>query len=330
MVRLTKLAAVAAVAATSFTTPAFAETTLNLANEYQDTTFAAVADKYFIEKVQELTGGTVKIDYFPGGSLGFKSADHFDATADGAIEIADTFIGRLAGIDPVFSLPSMPFLATDKSKALTLEAVLRPEYDRAFGAANQIYLFTTPWPPSGVWTKEPLTSPEDLKGLKIRVADVPSMQTFKNAGANPLEISWGDVVPQLSAGAIDAVVSSAEGGTNIKLGEFLPHYTAVDYVIPANVVHMNKDAFDALSEDEQAAVMQAASDTSTFIWAKLEERLSNTYDDLAELKVNVNRDADPALMDALSKASSVALEQWKAKMGENSEAILDSFAAAIK
>ncbi|MGJ8558419.1 MAG: TRAP transporter substrate-binding protein DctP, partial [Sulfitobacter geojensis] len=193
MSRLTTLAAVAAVAATSFITPAFAQTTLNLANEYQDTTFAAVADKFFIEKVEELTAGSVTINYFPGGSLGFKSADHFDATADGAIEIADTFIGRLAGIDPVFSLPSMPFLATNKGKALALEAVLRPEYERAFGAANQIYLFTTPWPPSGVWTKEPLSSPEGLEGLKIRVADVPSMQTFKNAGANPLEISWGDV-----------------------------------------------------------------------------------------------------------------------------------------
>lgn len=330
MSRLTTLTAVAAVAATSFITPAFAQTTLNLANEYQDTTFAAVADKFFIEKVEELTAGSVKINYFPGGSLGFKSADHFDATADGAIEIADTFIGRLAGIDPVFSLPSMPFLATDKSKALALEAVLRPEYERAFGAANQIYLFTTPWPPSGVWTKEPLTSPEGLEGLKIRVADVPSMQTFKNAGANPLEISWGDVVPQLSAGAIDAVVSSAEGGTNIKLGDFLPYYTAVDYVIPANVVHMNKDAFDALSEEEQNAIMQAAAETSTFIWAKLEERLSNTYDDLAELKVNVNRDADPALMDALAQASAVALDEWKTKMGDRGQPILDAFAAATK
>lgn len=330
MSRLTTLTAVAAVAATSFITPAFAQTTLNLANEYQDTTFAAVADKFFIEKVEELTAGSVKINYFPGGSLGFKSADHFDATADGAIEIADTFIGRLAGIDPVFSLPSMPFLATDKGKALALEAVLRPEYERAFGAANQIYLFTTPWPPSGVWTKEPLTSPEGLEGLKIRVADVPSMQTFKNAGANPLEISWGDVVPQLSAGAIDAVVSSAEGGTNIKLGDFLPYYTAVDYVIPANVVHMNKDAFDALSEEEQNAIMQAAAETSTFIWAKLEERLSNTYDDLAELKVNVNRDADPALMDALAQASAVALDEWKTKMGDRGQPILDAFAAATK
>jgi len=328
MSRLTTLAAAAAVTATSFATTVFAQTTLNLANEYQDTTFAAVADKFFIEKVEELTSGSVKINYFPGGSLGFKSADHFDATGDGAIEIADTFIGRLAGIDPVFSLPSMPFLATDKGKALALETVLRPEYDRAFGAANQIYLFSTPWPPSGIWTKEPLTSPEDLQGLKIRVADVPSMQTFKSAGANPLEISWGDVVPQLSAGAIDAVVSSAEGGTNIKLGDFLPYYTTVDYVIPANVVHMNKDTFDALSADEQAAVLQAASETSTFIWAKLEERLSNTYNDLAELKVNVNREVDPALMDALAKASAGALDEWKAKMGDKGQVILDAFAAA--
>ncbi len=323
-----RFAAAVLVAATAL--PASAETTLNLANEYQDTTFAAVADHFFIERVAELTGGSVKIDYYPGGSLGFKSVDHYDSVGDGAIDIADTFIGQLSGINPVFSLPSMPFLATTKDKALALEAILRPHYDGVFGDANQMYLFSTPWPPSGIWTGEALESPEGLQGMKVRVADVTSMQTFKEAGANPLQISWADVIPQLSANAIDAVISSAEGGTNIKLGEFLPHYTAVDYVIPVNVVHMNRDAFDGLTEDEQAAIMQAAADTSEFIWGKLEERLSNTYDDLAALKVNVERAPSPDLMAALEAASAGALEEWKGKMGSEGQDILDAYAAAAK
>lgn len=308
--------------------PASAETKFNLANEYQDTTFAAVADKFFIERVAELTEGSVTIDYFPGGSLGFKSIDHFDSVGDGAIDIADTYIGQLSGISPIFSLPSMPFLATSKAKALTLEATLRPHYDSVFGGANQIYLFSTPWPPSGIWTGEALSAPDELKGLKVRVSDVTSMQTFKEAGANPLQISWADVVPQLSANAIDAVISSAEGGTNIKLGEFLPHYTAVDYVIPVNVVHMNLDAFEGLNAAEQAAIKQAAADTSEFIWGKLEERLSGTYDDLAALKVNVERAPSPELMATLEAASAGALAEWKEKMGSEGQAILDAYKAA--
>jgi TRAP-type C4-dicarboxylate transport system substrate-binding protein len=321
--------AVAAFAATA-ALPAIAETTFNLANEYQDTTFAAVADKFFIERVAELTEGSVKIDYYPGGSLGFKSVDHYDSVGDGAIDIADTYIGQLSGINPVFSLPSMPFLATTKDKALALEATLRPHYDTVFGDANQMYLFSTPWPPSGIWTGEPLDAPASLEGMKIRVADVTSMQTFKEAGANPLQISWADVVPQLSANAIDAVISSAEGGTNIKLGEFLPYYTAVDYVIPVNVVHMNLDAYSSLTEAEQDAVMRAAADTSEFIWDKLEERLSKTYEDLAALEVNVQREPNSELMATLENASAGALDEWLEKMGPDGRAILDTYASKVK
>lgn len=323
-----RIAATAIAAAIAL--PAVADTTLNLANEYQDTTFAAVADHFFIDRVGELTEGSVKIDYYPGGSLGFKSIDHYDSVGDGAIDIADTFIGQLSGINPVFSLPSMPFFATSKDKALALEATLRPHYESVFGDANQMYLFSTPWPPSGIWTGDVLDSPAALEGMKVRVADVTSMQTFKEAGANPLQISWADVVPQLSANAIDAVISSAEGGTNIKLGEFLPHYTAVDYVIPVNVVHMNRDAYDRLSEAEQTAIDQAAADTSEFIWGKLEERLSNTYDDLAALKVNVERTPNPELMSALEAASTGALEEWKEKMGPEGQEILDAYATATQ
>ena len=305
-----------------------AQTTLNLANEYQASTFAAVADEFFIERVAELTGGSVEITYYPGGSLGFKSIDHFDAVSDGAIDIADTYIGQLSGIDPVFSMPSLPFLATSKEDALRLESVLRPAYDEVFGNADQIYLFTMPWPPSGIWTKEPLKAPADLDDLKVRVPDVTAMQTFKAVGANPLQVSWADIVPQLSTNALDAVISSAEGGTNISLGDFLPQYTALDYVIPVNVVHMSRLAYDRLSEEEQTAIRQASADTSEFIWGKLEERLAGTYTDLDGLGVAVDRDVASELTEALQTASETAMQDWLSKSGDKGQALLDAYHAA--
>lgn len=322
-----KSIALGAFAAAALSGAALAETSLNLANEYQATTFAAVADEYFIARVAELTNGSVKINYYPGGSLGFKSIDHFDAVTDGAIDIADTYIGQLSGIDAIFSMPSLPFLATTKDQAMKLEAVMRPAYDEIFAAADQVYLFTLPWPPSGIWTKGALASAADLAELKVRVPDVTAMQTFKAAGANPLQVSWADIVPQLSTNALDAVISSAEGGTNISLGEFLPHYTALDYVIPVNVVHMNAMAFEGLSAEEQNAIRQAASDTAEFIWGKLEERLAGTYGDLAGLGVTVDRDVNPALMEALKAASDTAMQDWLAKSGDKGKALLDAYNA---
>ena len=54
-----------------------------------------------LDLVAEKTdGGSVEVVVHYGGALGYKSADHFDAVGEGALEIADTYGGALGGIDP--------------------------------------------------------------------------------------------------------------------------------------------------------------------------------------------------------------------------------------
>lgn len=309
---------------------ALAQSKLNMANEYADSSFQADGDRFFLERVGELTNGAVGIDYFPGGGLGYKSADHFFAVSDGAIDIANTFIGQLSGVDPIFLLPSQPFVVTSEKAAKTLEEVLAAHYEKIFADNNQVYLFSSPWPPSGLWSRDPITDTASLQDLKVRVADANATIVFQSAGAAPLQLSWGDVMPQLATNALDAAVTSAEGGVNSKLWEFLPNYLALNYTTPVNVVHMNLDAFEALSVEEQAAVRQAAQETVDRQWGLLAERLQENYVVLRENDTAVVEDVPADVLETLLKASDASMNSWLEKSGDDGAEILEKFKAKMQ
>ena len=90
------------------------------------------ASQFCIGEVEKLAGGQLDITYHGGGVLGFKSADHFDAVQDGSVQGAITLLTQLGGIDPLFNLSSLPFLANTHEQAYELWRLARPEYEKVF------------------------------------------------------------------------------------------------------------------------------------------------------------------------------------------------------
>lgn len=200
---------------------ALSATTFDFSNEYNATSIHAEGDKYFINQVSQLTKGDVDITLHTGGSLGFKSTDNFYAVADDAVQIADTLAGSMAGIDPIFLLSSLPFIVENADQAEQLYQIAKPYYQKVFAQNGQVLLYASPWPASGIWSKEPVTSKQELTNLKIRTYDKNGTLTLREAGAAPVKLSWADVVPQLSTGGIQAVLTSADAGASGKFWEHL-------------------------------------------------------------------------------------------------------------
>lgn len=301
--------------------------TLDFSNEYNDKSIHAQGDAYFIEQVKELTGGSVDIALHTSGSLGFKSADHFYAVADNAVQIADTLAGTIGGIDPIFLLSSLPFVADSVDEAQKLYEIARPQYAKVFEDNDQILLYASPWPASGIWSEEMVNSTDALTNLKIRTYDKNGTIAFKEAGAAPVLLSWADVIPQLSTGGISAVLTSAESGANGSFWEHLNHYTEIRYAVPLNMVHMNRDAFEDLSEEEQAAILEAAKRTDEHNWETVRSRLEQNYAELKSHDVNIYTDVDPGMADTLKAAAEPAIKEWLENTGSIGQEILDSLKA---
>jgi len=302
-----------------------AQTRMDFSNEYNASSIHAEGDLYFIEQVKELTQDEVNITLHTGGALGFKSADHFYAVSDNAIQLADTLAGTLSGIDPIFLLSSLPFLAENEDEAEALYKIARPYYEQVFADNNQVLLYASPWPASGIWAKKQVNTPSDLQNLKIRTYDKNGTITLREAGASPVKLSWADVVPQLSTGGIEAVLTSAEAGANGSFWEHLNNYSAIQYAVPLNMVHMNKDEFDALDQAQQQAVMQAAKQTDEHNWLEVRSRVSENYKDLNQHGVTIQNPVSDELSASLKIAAKPAIAQWLEAVGERGQTILTQF-----
>ena len=194
-----------------------------------------------------------------------------------------------------------------------------------FEENDQILLYASPWPPSGIWSQNAINDQADLSNLKIRTFDRNGTETFRNVGAAPVSLSWGDVVPQLATGGITAVLTSAEAGANGSFWEHQDHFAAIQYAIPLNMVHMNKSVFDALSAEQQDAILEAARLTDLHNWETVETRTAENYQTLSQHDVTINDAVSPALTDALAQAASSVVENWLESAGDRGQEILGQF-----
>ncbi|MDQ7727987.1 TRAP transporter substrate-binding protein [Halomonas sp. SpR8] len=298
---------------------------LDFSNEYNANSIHAQGDAYFIDKVSELTDGDIGITLHTGGALGFNSGDHFYAVADGAVDIADTLSGTMSGIDSIFLLSSLPFIVEDVEDARRLYEIAKPHYEEVFEDNDQVLLYASPWPPSGIWSKTAISNQSDLENLKIRTFDRNGTETFRNVGASPVSLSWGDVVPQLATGGISAVLTSAEAGANGSFWEHQDHFSAVQYAIPLNMVHMNKAVFDSLSAEQQEALLEAADLTDQHNWAAVETRTEENYQTLGEHDVAISDPVSADVLKALSEASASVVENWLDNTGDTGQSIMTEF-----
>lgn len=283
----------------------------------------------FAADVAKATGGQLVITVHHGGALGFKNKDHLNAVRDGALPLAQSLAGAFSGQEPVFLLSSLPFLARNLDEAKVLYDIARPAYEEALARNGQKLLYSSPFPPTGIWAKKPLRAVEDLKALKIRTYDVNGTITFKNLGAAPLQVSFSDVVPQLGTGNLAAVLTSADGGRSMKLWEFTPVFNDLGYAFPLNITAVSTDAFSKLSAAQQKAVTEAAAAAEARDWAAVRTWEAKNYDVLRENKTEIVKDAPPAFFDALSKAREPAINEWLDKTRAGGKTILDTFAQKV-
>ncbi len=259
----------------------------------------------------------------PGG---VRSAAMPRAVAEGRFAIGDAFAGALGGLDPVFLLSSLPFVATTAAEARRLLEAARPAYAAALSALGVTLLHATPWPPTGLWSRRPVAMPEDLRGLRIRTYDATGTATMRALGAEAELLSFGDVAARLNAGTLDAVLSSGDGGAGRRLWEHLPHFTEIGYAMPVSLTFANNDRLGGLDAGARAALEAAARGTEAGLWTLLETREAANA---ARMRQNGVTIAAPgaALRDALRSAGAAALAEWEARAGAAGAAVLARYRA---
>ena len=293
-----------------------------LANEYPATSLPGEGDEFFSKLVRDRTHGHISIVTMPDARLGLKSREQLKAVAEGRTAMANSFGGALGEEEAIFAFSSLPFIAVDAREARAFYDAARPAYEAGFARHNQKLLYTTPWPPSGLWTKTIANTPEAIAKLRIRTYDKTGTDVFNRLGASASVVSFNDLPARIASGDIDAVLSSGDGGAGRKLWERLPRFTEINYAMPLSFTTVNLDKWKALDEPTRNAIAQAGVETERRQWSALEGRLAQNYASMRDNGMTIDAGVSPALREALRGAARAVVEEWANRAGPEGRALL--------
>ena len=303
--------------------PARAAEIWRIVTEYPATAMPGEGIASFAAGVTQRSGGMLIVQPGFDAPDGLRSAAMLAAVAGGKLAAADAFTGALAGQAAIFQLSALPFLTRSAADTARLLQAARPAYEQALAARGLTLLYATPWPATGLWSRHAVPDAAALQGLRVRSYDAASTAVLAAAGARPVQISFADALGQLRAGALDAVLSSGDGGAGARLWEILPHFTVLDYASPLSLAFCSSAALAALPQDGRSAVLQAATATEARQFQAITTRVAEND---ARMRANgVQIAPAPGLRDALAQAAAPVVAEWTARTAPAGAAILAAY-----
>lgn len=277
----------------------------------------------FAADVDTATKGGLKITLHPGASL-FKAPDIKRAVQTGQAQAGEVLMSLHENENPVFGIDVVPFLATSFDQSKKLWEASRPAVEKALDGQGLKLLYTTPWPPQGIFTKKDVNSVEDLKGLKWRAYNVGTARIAELVGAQPVTIQAAELPQALATGAVDGLMTSSSTGVDSKIWESLTHYYDTQAWIPKNIVFVNKAAFDALDPATQKAVTDAAAAAEARGWVIGAEKTTSYIEKLKANGMQVIAPSDE-LKKGLADIGVKLTDDWLGKAGADGAAIIDAY-----
>jgi TRAP-type C4-dicarboxylate transport system substrate-binding protein len=220
------------------------------------------------------------------------------------------------------NLFSMPFLMPDYA---AIDALTQGEVGKElFGVIDKAGVVPLAWGENGYReitnSKRAIRSPDDLKGMKIRVVGSPLFaDLFTALGANPTQMSWADAQPALASGAVDGQENPLFLFTVLKMQNVGQKFvTTWGYVADPLIFVVNKEIWASWTPADQAIVKQAAIDAGkqeiAIARKGLVEADKPVLKDIAGMGVTVTQ-LSPAEREAFVKATRAVYAKWKPTIG---------------
>ena len=190
----------------------------------------SIMDAYaqeFKKRIETATGGDVTVTIYPMGTLGTPT-ETVEQAADGIIQLTNVSIGNLGTIVPESQVFLLPYLLPSGAEAVSKvlsgsETIYGPLNEDFQKRGLEIMTMYSEGPQ--VWTtNREIRTPEDFENFKMRVMVSPILlETYKNMGASPTPLPFGEVFGALQLGAVDGQVNPIPTIEEMKFYEVTSH-----------------------------------------------------------------------------------------------------------
>jgi TRAP-type C4-dicarboxylate transport system substrate-binding protein len=300
-----------------------AQTKWDLPAAYPATNFHSVNLQQFADEVDKASGGKLKITVHANASL-FKAPEIKRAVQGGQAQIGEVLMVNFQNEWPLWGADGIPFLATSYDQSMKLWKVQRPMVEKKLAEQGMMPLYAVPWPPQGIYSKRPLASAADLKGIKWRAYSPATSRIAELVGAQPVTVQAAEVSQAFATGVAESMMSSGSTGADAKIYEHVKYWYDTQAWLPKNLVIVNKKAFDALDKPTQDAVLKAAANAEI---RGLEASKKANGESLDVLRKGGMQILPPSaqLSGDMKKVGDTLLKEWLQKAGPEGQSLVDSF-----
>jgi len=265
--------------------------------------------------LNEISEGAIKVTPYGAGEM-VQTKDIFEAVSTGSIDAGWGFLVYWAGTEPVSNIAAVPFGANPRLMAgWIFEGGGQEIIQRAYDNQNVVFIpahITEPEP--GGWFQKEINSPEDLKGLKMRISGLGG-KVLNKLGASAQILPAGDLFLALERGRIDAtefslpVIDKGFGFNKIAKYYYYPGWhqpSSLDGLI------INKKVWEKFSSHEQALIRIVCRDNAFWAVNTAAAAQMKYISEFEETGVQVKRFPDSVLT-ALRNASKEVVSAEAAK-----------------
>ncbi len=249
----------------------------------------------FGELLRQRTGGRLDLNIYAGGQLG-NERDTLEITTFGGIDFNRVNLAPLNSIEPLTVVAALPFIF--ESTAHMREVVDGPIGDAILASLEPHGLIGLCFYDSGARsfynTRGPIRTPEDMRGLKLRVpgSDL-YIDMVRSLGADAVPMPLDEVYQSLAQGVIDGAENnwpSFESGRHYEVARY---YSLTRHLLAPEVFVMSKVTWDGLPPEDRAVVKQAARDSVPYMRELWDTRVEQSRETVLASGVTVN-EVDPA------------------------------------
>ena len=300
-----------------------AQTKWDLPSAYALSSFQTQNLVQFAADVDKATNGRLKISVHANASL-FKAPEIKRAVQGGQAQIGEVLLVNLQNEWQIFGTDGLPFLAESYEESARLYRAQKPVLAAKLAEQGLMLLYAVPWPPQGIFSKKPLYSAADLRGVKWRAYSPATSRIAELLAAQPVTMQAAELTQAMAAGVVESYMSSGSTGYDTRTYEHLKYFTDMQAWLPKNAVLVNRAAFDALDKPTQASLLKAAADAETRGWVASRTKNTESIELLRKHGMTIMAPSVQLKAD-LKKVGDTMLQEWLQRSGPDGQAVIDAY-----
>jgi tripartite ATP-independent transporter DctP family solute receptor len=264
--------------------------------------------------LDQKSGGKLKLDVVMSNGLAKGEAAHLEGAQLGTIDIVPIGSAPIGGMfDAVYQALDLPFFWSSREQVWkVMDGPIGQELLTRMDAKGvKGFCFGGGWGFRNMMVnKRPIYTPEDMKGLTMRVQESPAYVAFMKAlGANPVPMPYVEVYLAMKQGTIDGMELPSFTMTSDKFQEVTKYYSLTRHSYPPIGYFMNLKRYQSLPPDLQKVVGESMQQTCAVHRRYEVEREKQDYDVMKKAGTQINEVKDLKAFQALVKPVYASVEQ---------------------